>query len=860
MPENTRERDLVLAPNEYAFISDQTKGNINVYVGPYKTSLANTDQPVTFSQENKQFSRCNLETAIKTFSIAPEGWYVVMKNPGRDGVPPKTGTVSSFVDLNIGRKVNIPGPSAFALWPGQMVRVVQGHQLHSNQYLIVRVYDEEAAKVNWKKAVVKPQTAIISPVGSASEGTSPAASPAPEGPPKPTGSASSEITEDDLTMGKLLAIKGTEVSFYIPPTGIEVVRDEKERYVREAVSLERLEYCILLDEDGNKRFIQGPAVVFPRPSETFVEKNGSRKFKAIELNEISGLYIKVIAAHKVGTREYKVGEELFITGKDQMIYFPRPEHAIIKYGEQEIHYAVAIPAGEGRYVLNRETGKVALKHGPMMYLPDPRTEVIVRRVIDPKQCEIWFPGNVEVLEYNRRLKALSMKPGNDYLSERETRGVAKGPAKTPSPAPGARLAASGASSARDSFGAEILEESPQGFAGDDFTRSQSYTPPRTITLDTKFEGAVSIDVWTGYACLVVSKLGERKVITGPSSYLLEYDEALESLVLSTGTPKSDERLLKTAYLRVLHNKVSDMVIAETKDLCKIRIHLSYRVNFADDPKLWFNVENFIKFLCDHMRSLIRNAVKSHGVELFYADAIRIIRDTVLGSAVEGGHRPGRLFKENGMRIYDVEVLDVSIGDETIAGLLVQTQHEVVQQAVLVTSEKRKLETTEQTEEIKRKIATTQAITRSQELDLQASEVKKILEVTVAKIESEVMSRQRGLQAKLAEQDAMNKIADEERSRQKSTSDLEIETAQKKLEQRLLEMRAEVDAVVSKATAVAPELIAALQSFSDRALAEKVAESMAPLAILGGKSIKDVFSQLLQGTVLAGVLKPQELKK
>jgi len=43
MPENTnRERDLVLAPNEYCLISDQTKGHIVVYVGPYKTSLANS--------------------------------------------------------------------------------------------------------------------------------------------------------------------------------------------------------------------------------------------------------------------------------------------------------------------------------------------------------------------------------------------------------------------------------------------------------------------------------------------------------------------------------------------------------------------------------------------------------------------------------------------------------------------------------------------------------------------------------------------------------------------------------------------------------------------------------------------------
>ena len=51
------------------------------------------------------------------------------------------------------------------------------------------------------------------------------------------------------------------------------------------------------DKDGNKRYIKGPDVVFPEPTERFVEKNGSRKFKAIELNEISGIYLKVIAPY-----------------------------------------------------------------------------------------------------------------------------------------------------------------------------------------------------------------------------------------------------------------------------------------------------------------------------------------------------------------------------------------------------------------------------------------------------------------------------------------------------------------------------------------------------------------------------------
>jgi major vault protein len=97
-------------------------------------------------------------------------------------------------------------------------------------------------------------------------------------------------------------------------------------------------------------------------------------------------------------------------------------------------------------------------------------------------------------------------------------------------------------------------------------------------LDTKYDGAVSIDVWPGYAVQVVSKTGDRKVIVGPKVYLLEYDETLEKIFFSTGTPKSDDRLKNDVYLRVLQNTISDQIRVETKDLCPVDILVSYRVN------------------------------------------------------------------------------------------------------------------------------------------------------------------------------------------------------------------------------------------------------------------------------------------
>jgi major vault protein len=808
-----RERDLVLAPNEFAFISDETKGNINVYVGPHKTSLANTDRPVVFNNDSKRFDRCSLEQATQTLGVAPEGWYLVLKNPARDGSHPRTGALNNLPELNVGRKVNIPGPISFALWPGQMVRVIQGHHLHSNQYLVVRVYDEEGARANWKDAVFKPQRS--------GDGA-----PEPEEP---------VIRPDDLTMGKLMVIKGTEVAFHMPPTGIEVVPDAAGNYVREAVTLERLEYCILLDEDGNKRFIRGPAVVFPRPTEGFVERGGARKFRAIELSETSGIYVKVIAPYEEGGVAHKVGDELFITGKEQMIYFPRTEHAVIKYSDNETHHAIAIPAGEGRYVLDRRTGRISLKRGPAIYLPDPRHEVIVRRVLDPRSVALWFPGNADALAVNQQLATLKRsQTEGEHLVDREQQ----------------RLAAKVAPAQRAD------EKAASTFAGDDFTRSQNFARPRTLVLDTKYDGAVSIDVWTGYAVLVVSRTGERRVIAGPHTHLLEYDETLQPMELSTGTPKTDEKVARTVYLRALNNKVSDVVEAETRDLCRVQLTLSYRVNFEGDSARWFNVENYVKFLTDHLRSLLRHAVKQYGVEEFYSRAVTILRDVILGAQADGGKRAGRSFDENGMRVYDVEVLGVTLGDASIATMLVEAQHAAVEQTLTLAAEQRRLELARQTEDTRQKVAELQASTRLAELTVKLRELGRVRELQSAEVEAESALRRQRFEAQQAEQTLVDAIQHSELARKRAAAAVDLDVAKVKLDHELARIGAEVHALVEKAGAVSPDLIAALQSFGDRALAERMAESMGPLAILGGESVADVLGRLLKGTSVANALAPR----
>jgi cystathionine beta-lyase/cystathionine gamma-synthase len=233
----------------------------------------------------------------------------------------------------------------------------------------------------------------------------------------------------------------------------------------------------------------------------------------------------------------------------------------------------------------------------------------------------------------------------------------------------------------------------------------------------------------------------------------------------------------------------------------------------------------------------------------------VVRDVMLGAQAEDGNRSGRRFDENGMRVYDVEVLDVEIGDEGIATLLVEAQHAAVEQTLTLDEERRRLELTREREEIERQVQAIQAGTRTQSLALQRTEVVAAFELERAKIQAEADGRKARLDATLADQQAMDAVHVAELARRRGTSQLELDINDKDLALRLRELEAEVHAVAEKARAVSPDLVAALTAFGDRALAEKMAQSMAPLAILGGESVAEVLARLLRGTKLAQVLAP-----
>lgn len=805
----TRQRDFVLNMNEFAHILSKTDGNIKCAVGPFQTSLSQQETPVIFNTRSKRFEECSdYDKAKQLFISAPEGWYVVLKNPTKDGQYPQAGRPNqSPSNIEIGKKVNIFGPVSFALYPGQMAKVVQGHRLRSNQYLLARVYDADAANKN-------------------------------EGVMTDT-DGKEQKTSNKYFSGQMLVIKGTEVSFYIPPTGIEVipVGGAGNNYIRDAVTLERLEYCILKDENGNKRYLHGPDVVFPKPTETFVKTaHGNYCFRAIELSKISGIYVKVIAEYTENKVKHPIGEELFITGNEQMIYYPRPEHAIISYDGKYMHHAIAIPEGEGRYVMNRETGEIKTVTGPKMYLPDPRKEVIVKRKLTSKQCQLWYPGNFDVLNYNAELNEKSLE-----------KGIRKGTVSDP-------LNFIMASAFTDAASMDCLESN----AG--ISRGTSYTKPRTITLDNKYDGVVTIDVWTGYAINVISKSGTRNVVVGPTTKLLDYDETLETLELSTGRPKTTDNLIKTAFLRVENNKISDLISVQTKDFVDVNIKVSYCVDFLDQYKdKWFSVENYVKYMCDRERSLLKREAKKYNIEEFYNNASDIVRNVCLNLPKENEEAPesecgrtGRLFKENGMLVHDVEVLNIAV-ERQIANILEGHQEEMIRKCLELSDATKKMEVVTQLAEYEKQETELRHQNKIYKLELDKS---LDLERIKAKEELDEKTRKQAEAVKQAELD-LQIIVDEiqeaklERAKKEDAARIETEKQLAEIEKAKQDAYAETIAKIMKS--VSPDLVAALTSNANADMLETVTKSMAPYAIAKNESIADVTDRLLRGTTLEKVV-------
>lgn len=821
------QNDLVL-PNGRQVLILNDKGVIETWVGPTRVvSSSSNERPVVWNPKEKRFdvSDTDPKQAIRPLVQVNNGEYVIL-----EGIPvlksgdveyPPQGTNTKGPEIDVSQRTILHGPKYFALWPRQVATVISGHHLAYDEFVLVRVYDEGRAKANVDTTLVK------------------------EG---------GELKLDNLTMGAQFVIKGTEVSFYMPGPGIEVLKDEAGFYVRRAVTLEQLEYAYLRDRSGKKEYVIGPDVVFPKPTQTFVTRtldDGTivQKFRVIELTETSALYVKVTAPYEDadGTK-HKAGDELFLTGKEHPLYWPRIEHMLIRQGTgSEIHQSIAIPdPGNGYYVRNKKTwtdtegvvhkdGVVELILGPKTLLIDPRHQTLAKRALPPHLVELMYPGNQEALLVNAARLAENAPQGtkSEHGYEAMTMAVAD--------------ATAAAANVRSH-----MRSAARGFEGDVANRPVSYAKPHYIDLgSSKYEGAPRMALQPGYAVLLINSVGMRRVVKDGEVALPEYDEAPAVLRLSTGTPKKGTPRKKVVYLRTA-TKISDSIQLETSDGVLLQLQLSYRVRFEGDPTKWFDVEDPVGFLTDNLRSRVHHDVSKVGIREFYADFTAMLRTFILGVSVDGT-RAGFTFTENGLRIYDVDVIKLSFVDHSLEVLFEEAAKDAFRGELQVAKEKRGLALAQALTEISLAKAQLAAKGADQLAEFTKQKADADAVGAIAIILAQATRDEESAKAKLLELEADGReeaveLANE-RQREQQTHALQV--ARNDEELRLLE--ANVKASIDRLGAIQPGLIEALTRLGNVELIETVAKHFNVQAMLGGTSVVDAFSKAFAGTPLMAML-------
>jgi major vault protein len=493
-----------------------------------------------------------------------------------------------------------------------------------------------------------------------------------------------------------------------------------------------------------------------------------------------------------------------------------------------MHHAIAIPEGEGRYILNRLTGDITTIVGPQMYLPDPRTEVVVKRKLSEKECELFYPGNKEVLEYN------------NALTEKQVEQLARKGLTTDKGL--ANVINSTYSTANQASTLAIFE------ANANISRGVSYTKPRTITLDTKYEGVVGINVWTGYAVNIVDKKGNRQIVIGPATKLLNYDETLESV--NGGGNKS------TAYLKIKNNSVSSSIDAKTKDHIDVTVHVSYNIDFLEEFKnKWFNIENYSEHAKNIIRNLLKKEIKKYTIHEFYENAQNIITSIISGneknSSKDKSYR-GKLFKENGMIVTDIEIHNVVI-DENVSYVLEQHRLDLIHKTI-------------QLQDAENKIKLIEAIAEADKKEAETNNAKAIYDIELRhNIATEKLNKEQELEAKkqiasqakadaeLELQSVLSQINEAQIAREKANQEAKIALQKELAAIEEAKQKAYAETIKEIVGSITPDLVAALSTKANAELLTEATKNMSPLAIAKGESVADTLNTLLRGTTLEKVV-------
>ena len=553
--------------------------------------------------------------------------------------------------------------------------------------------------------------------------------------------------------------------------------------VREAVVLGPTEYCVLIDENGSPNSKAGPGRVFPGPNDTFrTEGSRDRVYDAYHLRPDRGILLRVVA-DKISRKELEtklpVGSEKALD-ETQKTEFVKGDEIFISGFD-----AYLVPHSNTFEVIDPVT------RNP--HIGNDHSQAYVQSIGVDQKSGVYVmnveTGEVELVKGEKKL----------LLDPRKQKHVKR-------LVPG-RL-----------WNLLIgYHEKHKRVDPDDMVE----TP-----------WALSVQVSPNMAMLVTSAKG-RRVVKGPCTELLGFDETVQIIKISTGRPKQEEEVKETGYLRVTGNQPTDQIVLVTADKANLTVDVQYTVEFYVDGETdaqkaasmekWFLYKNYIWLLCAHTRSRLRAAAEQINFSELRDSVTDFTRDTILGKkpAGETAHRPGLDFPACNMRVVEVEVLDYSIDDPVIQQELDKANQAMVTQDIQDSALRAKLASEKERDKISAEQAALRLAQTKRSVDTSIEESKIKDEGEAARVEldkeqTKRLSEAEVALAKIAEEAA---IARDEIAKQTTKRVAETEIEKTKIAEDLAEQKAEIEKTRTKRN----EDLSLLKAASDNKVKEATAE-------------------------------------
>lgn len=254
-------------------------------------------------------------------------------------------------------------------------------------------------------------------------------------------------------------------------------------------------------------------------------------------------------------------------------------------------------------------------------------------------------------------------------------------------------------------------------------------------------------------------------------------------------------------------------------------------------------------MCDWCRSAIKRAAKEFSIRELHDNYHDIVIEAITTEEdTEYLHK----FTENGMQISDVEVLSINI-EANIQALMDEHQEEVVSRSLELAAAQASAETEREIVALNREKVELAEQYAQYKAQLEADTRTKQFELAIAAQKAKDEEDKRKYQIEQDIQLIKDAIADAERVRREKDNDLELAHKKQMLELEATREAAAAEAMRTVLAALGPDLAAALNAKGNQEIVGRIAESIAPYAIAGGKPVSRAVSELLRGTTLESVL-------